>query len=152
MRRLLVAALVLASTPAAAQPAAPAPAERWLCLPGRRGPIDPCPKGAALDETFVRACRAEVAGRRKRPARVRVDGGAWVELPRRGWRCLALPATAPAATIEIENYGRVIASWKLRLTGACRGGTYDLEPGNFYGASYAACSRRRDHRRDEHLP
>jgi hypothetical protein len=144
----LIAALMMLPGVARADDPAPAPTA-WLCMSPRTGPFNECWKGNSLDEADVERCLERQRARTPRPSRLKVGGGAWVEFPRKGWRCVALPPGRPM--IAVENYGRTFASWKHVPTSACPAGVFDLTGPNFYGAMYARCSRR-DHTRDERVP
>lgn len=138
------------------QPTAPpastaaAGAARWVCVPPRRGPLEECAKGSALDDGERAACEARQARLKPRPARLRLDRGPAIELSPVAWRCVALP-TDHRPMIAIENHGRTYASWRLERGAGCASGVLDVVGPNFYGAMYTRCSRR-DHARDERLP
>lgn len=152
-RTALVAAVVLvAAIGSARADDRAAPAAAWLCAPPRSGPFDECTKGNSMGEDDVARCHERQAKRPRRPSRFRVDRGPWIEYPRKGWRCVALPADHEPF-ITVENRGRAYASWRLRAGDRrCASGVLDLAGPNFYGAVVARCSRRKRLDRDERLP
>jgi len=126
------------------------PATRWLCAPPRSGPFNECHKGNSLSEDEVRDCLARQRRRRPRPPRLRISQGGqhgpWVEIATRRWRCVAVPVGR--SRIDVENHGRIYASFRLDWPAGCRSDVLDLVGPSFYGAMYPRCSRR-DHRRDD---
>lgn len=157
MLLVVVAALVVVGGGVAIEPAhaddrtAP-PLATWLCAPASRGPFNECWKGNSHDEGDVDRCLARQRTRPQRAPRVRIDDGAWVDYPRTGWRCVALPVDH-APRITVENHGAPYASWRLRAGDRrCASGVLDLRGPNFYGAVYATCSRRAHLDRDDRVP
>ena len=142
-RFVLVAVLVIIGEVGhAAEPVA------WLCLPARTRPMESCFLHSSDSRASYDAC---VAAARKLPQtrpRARIDRGAWVAFPDSGHRCLPIPHAG--ARVQIENRGRRVASWKLRVPEPCASRVLDVVGPNDYGAMWSRCTRR-DTSADERL-
>lgn len=141
--RSVLLLLALAAAPAFADE--PAPADGWLCVPPAARAWSRCHKGSALSEESLAACRQREASAPRRPARFRVDAGAWVEFSASRRRCVRVPVGA-TFRVTVED----TASWKDAVPATCASRVLDVVEPNFYGAVTSRCATR-DTSGDERL-
>lgn len=142
--------LLLALTAVPAFAGEPAPASGWLCVPPAAHAWSRCHKGSALSEESLAACRQREASAPRRPARFRVDSGAWVELSASRRRCVRVPVGA-TFRVTVED----TASWRDSVPATCASRVLDVVEPNFYGAVTTRCAQRStdaDERLDGAMP
>lgn len=112
-----------------------------FCFYPRTAPFAECSKGIALSEADVTQCEQALAKRKKRPPRIRIDGGAWLDFSADHWRCVEVPV-ATQFRYQLENYGRLFRSDRTSIDNSCKSHRIDLTAQNWYTAINTKCSKR----------